>query len=69
MEAITSLLGAVMLVLVGVVLVLALVIVVLHEARYIVHLGNRLRRRDPGGPGSPLTGRDTAGLGASQRPL
>jgi hypothetical protein len=64
MEAITSLLGAVMLVLAGVVLVLALVIVALHEARYIVHLGRRLRRGDARRAGGRLPDNDTADLGA-----
>ena len=42
MEAILSMLGAVMLVLVGLAAVLGLVILVLHETRYIIRLSVRL---------------------------
>lgn len=42
MEAILSMLGAVMLVLISLVAVLGLVILVLHETRYIIGLSVRL---------------------------
>jgi hypothetical protein len=43
MNATLSFLGTVMLILVAVAVLLALVILVLFEARWIVHLGTRLR--------------------------
>jgi hypothetical protein len=42
MEAILSMLGAVMLILVSLAAVLGLVILVLHETRYIIRLSTRL---------------------------
>ena len=44
MNTALSLLGAAMLILIGVAVVLAVVIIILHEARWIVRLGRELAR-------------------------
>jgi Na+-transporting methylmalonyl-CoA/oxaloacetate decarboxylase gamma subunit len=44
MNATLSLLGAVMLILVGLAVVLAVIILILYEARWIVRLGKQLSR-------------------------
>jgi len=63
MQAAVSVLGAGMLILVGIVVVLATVILILYEACWIVRLGHRLTRsaatvepRGRGGEGGPDDG-------------
>jgi Na+-transporting methylmalonyl-CoA/oxaloacetate decarboxylase gamma subunit len=66
MNATLSLLGTVMLILVGVAVVLAVLILILYEARWIVRLGKQLSRSisaaDEAGAGSEPLRNEHGGL-------